>query len=204
MVSLWILQHDSLPAPRIGSDLVIWPTTTLPSPTQLRTWAGWSEAAILAGMIETGHVLAFRPHPQEWPDVALAIGSGRIWRFHGRYIAWLAEDDLAVPEIPRALALAGVDLILCRTAPQPLHPLNPLWRAVQANQVYGLTLHENPVLYLPCELDPAEEGVLALSAVPGGLRAELDFERLADARRLYPVRQLLRPGLYKQQRWWSS
>lgn len=204
MAKVWIIQHPELPAPSQGYDLVIWPATELPSPTQLRTWAGWSETYLVAGDLDLGQILAFRPLPEDWPDTLLAVGSGRVWRFQDRYIAWLTNDDLMIPEIPRALALAGVDLIIsgARSLSDPY--LDPLWRAIQANQIYGLALGAEPRLYLPCELDSAEMGVAPMEPAQGGAAVEIDFGRLMEARRLYPVRQQLRPQLYKSERWWSS
>lgn len=202
MASIFVIQDEKLPPPATGFDLTIWPTRQRASVTQIRTWAGWSESYVLAGAID--HLMAFRPDLEEWPGSSLAVGNGKIWRFEDRYIAWLEADAYNIPEVPRALALAGVELMIAHTALGPSPFLNPLWRAVQATQVYGLALGSEPQLFLPCELDPREEGVVPLQDTPGGLLADVDFAWLEDARRLFPIHRGLRPKLYKMNRWWPS
>jgi hypothetical protein len=203
MAKIWIIRDADLPPPRSGYDLVLWVAPRLAAPVQVRSWAGWSETPIIA-CDTVGEMLAFSDRPQEWTHTVLAVGSGRVFKFQGHYIAWLAEADLRIPEIPRALAVAGVTLIICATSHWDPMYLNPLWRAVQANQIWGLNVGEHPALFGPCELDPAEEGVLPLDYDDSCCYASVDFDRLSDARRMFPIHQGLRAPLYRAQKWWWS
>ncbi|PSR23822.1 MAG: hypothetical protein C7B45_02075 [Sulfobacillus acidophilus] len=202
MPNIWIIRENELPAPRTGYDLVLWMAPRLPAEVQVRTWAGWSETPIIA-WDASGAMLAFNAQPQEWKHTILAIGSGRVFKFQGHYIAWLVEADLRIPEIPRALAVAGVTLIISTTAHWTPVYLNPLWRAAQANQIWGMTVGEYPALFGPCELDPAEEGVMPLTSEGTLCSVSLDFNQLSEARRIFPVHQGLRANLYRTQKWWS-
>ncbi len=204
MAELWVVRGAELPPPAAGYDLTIWETADLPSETQMRTWAGWAETHLLAGN-PASVLTGFEPRPDLWPGTDFALGGGKIWRFNHRFVAWLTPALYQIPEVPRALALAGVELMIGSRSTSVGDPaLDPLWRAAQANQVFGLALGAEPVLYLPCEIDPAQEGSMPLAAEPGGWRATLRFEELADARRLLPVLPGLRMSFYRENGWWHS
>lgn len=203
MAKVWIIAESELPPPRTGYDLVLWSTAILPSATQTQTWAGWAETHIIA-RTPAAETLAFTPHPRDWAATDLAMGNGRVWRFEDRYVAWLDRSALLVPEVGRALSMAGVELIVSDTDQRYPSPfLDPLWRTVQANQIYGLSLDTSPRLYWPCEIDPAEEGFQALEREPGGFSATLDFSALESARRLFPIHQGLRLDVYQSHGWWD-
>lgn len=206
MAKIWVITDSALPSPQPGCDLALWVGTNPPSHAEMRSWAGWAETPLIAGNPITGELLAFTASLKEWAFSELAMGNGRVWRFQNRHIAWLDADALKVPETGRALALAGVELILAQTLSEPPASvyLDPLWRTVQANQIYGLRLDDDPHLYLPCELDPREEGWTRLEREPGGFAASLEFGELEDARRLFPIHRGLRPTFYHRERWWSS
>ena len=202
MAEIWVVHGDQLPPPRVGYDLTIWDTAELASETQMRTWAGWAETRLLAGT-PAGDLAGFDPRPDLWPGTDFALGGGKIWRFNHRFVAWLTPSLYQIPEVPRALALAGVELMMGSRSASGADPaLDPLWRAVQANQVFGLALGEQPVLYLPCEIDPTQEGTMPLDPEPGGWRTTIRFEELDDARRLLPVLPGLRMPLYRANGWW--
>lgn len=204
MAKIWVVAQDELPPPRSGFDLAIWSTMKLPSETQVRTWAGWSETTILAGDVASRAVLAFQPDLQIWPGTDLAVGSGKIWRFQNHYIAWLDQRDAQIPEIGRALALAGVGLVIARTDEWPSPFLDPLWRVAQSEQIYSLTLGAHPRLYVPCEVDFGEDGVVDLESISGGFEAEFHIGRLAEARRFMSLHRGLRPTLYRAHAWWAE
>lgn len=205
MPKLWIINTDSLPAPRTGFDLAVWAVSPLPPPTALRTWAGWANCPVVALDPHTHAALSFTAEPREWRNVALAVGDGHVWRYQGQYVAWLSAAATAVPEVARALALAGTVLIIAPgQAPDSRPWLDPLWRVVQANQVYGLALGVQPRLFVPCEAGAEDTGELALSREIDGWSIDLDTRALLEAQRLYPIRAGLRPALYKRLRWWSS
>lgn len=202
-VKVWVITHEELPAPRAGLDLAVWAPPRLPSETQLRTWAGWSETHLIChdGVQGTNH--GFTPRPDLWPGTDVAVGGGTIWRWSDHYVAWLDAGDAAVPEIGRALALAGVSLIIGRSSTFSTPFLDPYWRLAQANQIFALVVWPEPRLYLPCEVDPDEDGVAQLSMAPGGAEADLEWGQLIEARRLSPIHRGLRPDLYKAHPWWS-
>lgn len=202
MFKIWLIGGPELPPPQSGFDLAIWPTTGAPSETKLRTWAGWSETYLLAGDVGAGAAFGFTSAPSIWPAADLAVGRGKVWRIRHHYIAWLDASDLEIPEIPRALGLAGVELVIGPAQQYPSAFADPLWRAVQSSQLYGLGWGAQPQLYLPCELDADEDGAVPLESTLGGYGLALDFDRLAEARRLFPVAQGLRPALYKALPWW--
>ena len=204
MAEIWVARGEGLPAPTAGYDLTIWDTAQLPSETQMRTWAGWAETHLLAGS-PADLLMGFEPRPDLWPGTHFALGGGKIWRFHHRFVAWLTPSLYQIPEVPRALALAGVELMLSSNSATARDPaLDPLWRAVQANQVFGLALGPEPALYVPCEIDPTQEGCMPLESDQGGWRTTLRFEDLDDARRLFPVLPGLRMSLYRENGWWRS
>lgn len=204
MGKLWILTDDHLPSPQTGYDLALWCTRTLPSPVELRSWAGWSETPLIAGSVH-GHVESFTRDLREWPATELSMGQGRVWRFQNRYLAWIDSEALVVPEAGRGLAMAGVDLMVGESpGDYPTPFLDPLWRTVQANQMFGLAWGARPSLYLPCEVDPNQAGWLDLERAPSGSTVSLDFQELEQARRLFPIRQGLRARLYRQECWWTT
>lgn len=203
MPNIWIVMPEELPPPQSGYDLALWCTHKLVSDTKVRTWAGWSETAIIAHDIDRGQMLAFDSEPSEWLGTDLVVGSGRVWRMDNHYIAWLDPQALSTPEVGRALALAGIDLIVAYSDSGPSPFLDPLWRVVQSEQIFGLALGNVPRLYLPCEADPDEDGVQELDPVPGGFRAAFNFRDLLPVRRLLAIHQGLRPGLYKSFPWWT-
>ena len=204
MAKILAVRQSQLPPPRPGYDLVVWPTENLGSPAHLRSWAGWSESAILVGDLSQGALMGYTARAQDWPGTDLAVGLGKVWGFQNHYIAWLQEADLRVPEIARALSLAGVSLIIAVTSRWPTPFLDPLWRTVQANQLFGLALGPCPALYSPCELDSQESGVIPLQETGGNLFLEVVFERLEVVRKAVPIQQGLRPHLYKTHYWWTS
>ncbi|NMP20828.1 hypothetical protein [Sulfobacillus harzensis] len=204
MAKLWIIVDNQLPPPETHYDLAIWPTHQEPTEAELRSWAGWAETPLLAGSVHTG-VWGYTRDLKEWPSSDLSLGQGRVWRFDGRYLAWLDSIALRVPETARALALAGVDLLIAENPKTPPTPYqDPLWRSVQANQIFGLTVAPEPFWYLPCDSDPNEEGWSQPTRVSGGYAISYDFQDLAQARRLFPIHQGLRAPLYRQERWWGS
>jgi len=205
MSKLWIINTNTLPTPRTGFDLAIWAVSPLPQPTTLRTWAGWASCSVVAIDPTTNEAISFTGDPREWPDVALAVGDGHVWRFERQYLAWLGAAAVGVPEVARALALAGTALIMAPLRDAEDAPwLEPLWRMVQANQVYGLGLGPHPRLFVPCEAGAEETGELVLTREIDGWSTDWDVRRLFDAERLLPIRATLRPDLYQHLRWWSS
>ncbi len=202
MAKILLVCQSELPPPRPGYDLVIWPGQNAPSHSRFRSWAGWSESALLVGNLADGTVIGYSPQGTDWSGTDLAVGLGKVWRFQHHYIAWLQQSDLRVPEIARALSLAGVGLIIADSGQYASPFLDPLWRAVQANQVYGLAVGSSPALYLPCELDSEESGVLPLNPDGGDLSVEVALEHLNAVQKAVPIRQGLRPHLYKAHRWW--
>ncbi len=202
MVKIWIITDDQLPSPRTGYDLALWRTGTLPSPAELRSWAGWSQAPLIAGSVHK-EFQSFTRDLKEWPATELNMGQGRVWRFHERYLAWIDSEALGVPEAGRGLAMAGVEFIIGESSgdyPTPF--LDPLWRTAQGNQIFGLAWGATPAFYLPCEVDPKEAGWLGPDGAPGGWTVILDFQELEQARRLFPIRPGLRLPLYRQESWW--
>lgn len=182
-------------------DLAIWVADAAAPEAHVRSWAGWSECHVLAGFHESW--CGYRPNLDPWNGTALAFGNGYIWRFGRHYLAWVDHATLMVPEVPRALALAGVVLIISHGEEGPSPYVHPLWRAVQANQIFGLRAGPVPSWYLPCDIDPGEEGVSGMEAQAGGWTIEFDVEQLMEARRRFPIHQGLRPTLYKAEAWWS-
>jgi hypothetical protein len=205
MASIWLIDQNSLPAPRTEFDLAVWSVEPAPAETQARSWAGWAETALLAGNIRHGQVAAFTAEPAPWLAWDVAIGTGKIWRWREHYLAWLAAADLRNPEIARALSLAGVELLVVSDSAVYASPyINPLWRAVQSEQIFGLQLGPEPQFFLPCEIDGDEDGVGALAHTSGGWAVMVDFDRLTEARRLQPLRRGLRSELYRQLAWWHQ
>ncbi|MCY0879860.1 MAG: hypothetical protein OWU84_13095 [Firmicutes bacterium] len=201
MAKLYLTMSEELPAPVRDADLAIWWPSRTVSAEEVRSWAGWSGTYLLArGDPDVWH--AYRPNLSEWPSVALVVGQGRVWRFEKRYLAVIDPDTLMIPEVSRALALAGVAILISYGHDGPSPFLHPLWRAAQANQIFALRIGPEPRWYLPCEVDPAEEGVQPCRPEPGGWTVDFDFAQLGDARRRFPIQQGLRPSLYKSQAWW--
>jgi hypothetical protein len=204
MAKLRLITQEQLPAPEPGWDLAIWSHPDLPSETQLRTWAGWSETHLLAHD-QTRHALwSFDPQSTPWKGSDIAVGSGRVWRFDGRFMGWLTEDDARIPEIGRALSLAGVGLVVGQSSAWPSPYLDPFWRIAQANQIFALVTGPHPRFYRPCDTDPDQDGQALLASVPGGLEVAFSWDELLEARRLAPIHRGLRPTLYKANRWWHS
>lgn len=174
------------------------------SATKVRTWAGWSETAIIARNVDSGVMLAFDSEPSEWVGTELVVGAGKVWRMDNHYMAWLDANALNTPEVGRALALAGIEVVVAHSDFQSNPFLDPLWRVVQSEQIFGLALGNVPRLYLPCEADPDEDGVQELDPVPGGFRATLSFRDLLSVRRLLAIHHGLRPGLYNSFPWWTT
>lgn len=205
MDSVWLIEQGDLPAPRAEFDLALWPTEQPPTESQARTWAGWAETPLIAGRIEDGQVVSVTPGLEIWSALDVAYGTGKIWRWHGRYLAWMAASDLRTPEIARALSLAGIELLVVSDpAIYTAAFTNPLWRAVQSEQIFGLQLGPEPQLFLPCEIDDDENGLGELGRTAAGRVAMIDFERLREARRLWPLRAGLRTSLYRRLAWWQQ
>lgn len=205
MDNVWILGSDELPAPHKEFDLAVWAVTEQPAEAKARSWAGWSDTPLVLGDIDAGRILAFTAAPQPWRGADVAVGSGKIWRWGQRYIAWLPVGDVLVPEIPRALSLAGVELIIVsdpHTYPTPY--MDPLWRVVQSEQIFGLSLAALPRFYMPCELDPDQVGVGDVHPLSCGHSVQIDFSRLAEVQRIMPLKAGFRPDLYCQLSWWRS
>lgn len=201
-----ILYEAPLPAPASGWDLTIWITPELPTETAMRTWAGWAETQLLALSTTELHLSSgYTRDSRDWASSALAVGPGCVWRYQSRYIAYLDPHALRIPEIPRALAQAGVELVIVfEPAYHSLFPyLDPLWRIVQANQIYGLRLSSfPPQCYVPCELDPAEEGVVALSLVDACYTMELNFSHLHDDKKIVSLQRDLQVAAFRAHPWW--
>jgi hypothetical protein len=77
-----------------------------------------------------------------------------VFDVDGTRLSALVGQDVAVPEVARAVALMGAELLVAvATDEADLSPYGPLWRAVQANQTVGLSV-DPPRLYVPCEAEP--------------------------------------------------
>jgi hypothetical protein len=200
MTRLYLTTQDELPPPIRSIDLAIWAAPATLSEAHVRSWAGWSECHVLAGSRDSW--CGYRPNLDQWPAAPLAFGYGYIWRFGRHYLALVDHATLMVPEVPRAMALAGVVLIISQSEEGRSPFIHPLWRAVQANQIFGLRIGRVPSWYLPCEIDPDEQGIGLMAVEAGGWVIDFDVERLMEARRRFPIQQGLRPTLYKAQAWW--
>lgn len=204
MAKIWIVPEGPLPSPEPGASLVFWSVQNPPSGT-VRSWSGWAETPVIAGQLGRDSCIAYTPDMREWRSSLLSVGQGRVWRFEERYLVWLHPDALHLPEIGRALALAGVVIVVVvGDAPCDVGYLDPLWRTVQANQIFGIRVSGTPRLYMPCELDPQEDGTVVLERYAGGYAVDLPLEELAAVRRSFPIHQGLRPDLYRQERWWTE
>lgn len=119
-------------------------------------------------------------------------------------IAALVAGDVLLPELGRALALSGVDLVLGLSLP-PLPPYLGLWSQVQQNQFMGLVgMPPQPSIVLPCEATPDGSGMVALQQRGAWWVHTLDWEALTAARGDTPLLAALNPDVYLSRPWWDG
>jgi predicted amidohydrolase len=116
-------------------------------------------------------------------------------------------EDVHYPEVARALALNGADVLLHPTAQKAetlqrnVSTENDIWQDVQSNQTFGVqanlvggTWRGRSAVYAPVEMTADKRGVLvrATSDSDGEMiSADLDFEGLQKVRTDHPVLDLM-------------
>lgn len=128
-------------------------------------------------------------------------------------VAIMLNRDCWQPEVWRMVTLAGADLVVGLTmVPAPYSEskqLAGIWQNIQQNQVLGLeccgqgqwqgqAYQGRSGFFAPCEMTPGFTGKLAGEEEAGFLVCSLDFARLEQVRREYPLLEQLNIPMYQK------
>ncbi len=133
----------------------------------------------------------------------------------GMKVGIIISTDVFYPQVPRALAMSGVELILAPTAVKGSgnisRQLAGLWQNVQANLFFGIEssfkgsfkghdFQGHSIIHAPLEMTAEEDGFLALedkNPEAAIITAELDNEKRKEAVRKFNTLAQLNIEAYK-------
>ena len=128
-------------------------------------------------------------------------------------IGFLIGDDVLIPEIGRILRLQGANLFIAYSFfPQPYNPWRQwsgIWQQVQQNQVFALessftgsinghAVEGKSIIHGPCELTQGEIGFISEEQDDPYIAASLDYQKLAETIKDYPIHNFYNKKLYKE------
>lgn len=130
-------------------------------------------------------------------------------------VGMVLSTDVFYPQVARALALKGANLLLCPVGlvepENPCRQLAGVWNLVQQNQVFavesgfkvevaGTSLWGSTIIHAPLDLTADDSGFLVCADNRSGwVVAELDEAKRQQVLRHYDVLSQLNPELYLQQ-----
>jgi omega-amidase len=149
-------------------------------------------------------------------DIERGIAQGdtaRVFETEIGDFGFVIGEDVRYPEVARALALNGANVLLHPAAYHEMSSnpqeqfLTDIWRDVQSNQTFGVQanlvgnrLHGRSAIYAPVELTEDKRGIYAQATQDTEgevLLAELDFIALKKLQAEYPILELRNPTLYR-------
>jgi hypothetical protein len=199
------------------SDLAILDLDRLPPMPSLAAWAAEAGVPVVVGgrapvdglrvgvlLTGSGRLAGWQAQTHRAPDAAdppLLRDELTVFDVEGVRVALLVGQDAEVPEVGRALALMGADLLIGLAQPD-LAPLrSPLWRMVQQNQVLGVLAGPDPALLLPCEAHAEATGYMAFEPIGQWHRADLPWAAWRVLRQQDALLSQLNPDVYLSNPW---
>ena len=207
-IAVWGGRELPAKAPSFGGLMVV-DVDRWPSRPQLAAWTVRMDRPALVAQVGTDgqpEALLMDRQGRVAGHHRGSVASGRltVHQILGRRVGVLLGAEVWMPEVGRALGLAGVELVVGFRLPLTGSAYAPLWALAQQNQWMGVETGVPPRLVVPCEITPDESGVLAAVG-------EVSWWRLTppwnERRRLVERDALLaqlNPAVYLRQPWWED